>query len=126
MGDAVCAAAQLQCSWVETSFDSLIPALKARRFDAINSAMNVTEQRRRAIAFTDAIYQVPNRLIARPAAALCQERQIAGGQTRGRAARSIRRFTPKPIGRRQRGRGVLSGSKRVYLDRRPVGLTPRW
>uniref|UniRef100_UPI001BD44F3E transporter substrate-binding domain-containing protein n=1 Tax=Serratia marcescens TaxID=615 RepID=UPI001BD44F3E len=48
LGDAVCAAAQLQCSWVETSFDSLIPALQARKFDAINSAMNVNEQRRQA------------------------------------------------------------------------------
>jgi lysine/arginine/ornithine transport system substrate-binding protein len=65
LGNAVCAAAQLKCSWVETSFDSLIPALKARKFDAINSAMNVTDQRRQAIDFTDSIYQVPNRLIAK-------------------------------------------------------------
>ncbi|HLX01228.1 MAG TPA: transporter substrate-binding domain-containing protein, partial [Trinickia sp.] len=45
VGNAVCAAAHLTCTWVETSFDGLIPALKGRKFDAINSAMNATDQR---------------------------------------------------------------------------------
>lgn len=65
LGNAVCAAAQMECQWVETSFDGLIPALKARKFDAINSAMNITEKRRQSINFTDAVYSVPNQLIAK-------------------------------------------------------------
>ncbi|OOB60804.1 transporter substrate-binding domain-containing protein, partial [Burkholderia cenocepacia] len=40
VGNAVCQTAKLSCKWVETSFDGLIPALKGRKFDAINSAMN--------------------------------------------------------------------------------------
>ncbi|MGU7784098.1 ABC transporter substrate-binding protein [Burkholderia sp. PU8-34] len=64
VGNAVCKAAQLSCKWVETSFDGLIPALKGRKFDAINSAMNATEQRRQAIDFTTIIYRVPTQLIA--------------------------------------------------------------
>src|SRR5476649_3004214 len=62
VGNAVCAAAKVKCEWLDTSFDGLIPALKARKFDAINSAMNVTEKRRQAIDFTNVIYRVPRKL----------------------------------------------------------------
>ena len=65
VGNAVCKTANLKCSWVETSFDGLIPALQGRKFDAINSAMNATEKRRQAIDFTNVIYRVPTQLIAR-------------------------------------------------------------
>src|ERR1700754_881489 len=65
VGNAVCAAAKMKCAWVETSFDGLIPALQGRKFDAINSAMNATEQRRQAIDFTTVIYRVPTQLIAK-------------------------------------------------------------
>ncbi|NML33472.1 ABC transporter substrate-binding protein [Paraburkholderia antibiotica] len=65
VGNAVCAAAHVTCKWVETSFDGLIPALQGRKFDAINSAMNATEQRRQAIDFTTVVYRVPSQLIVR-------------------------------------------------------------
>jgi lysine/arginine/ornithine transport system substrate-binding protein len=64
VGNAVCAKLQVKCVWVENDFDGLIPALQARKFDAINSDMTITEQRRQAIAFTDPIYTIPNQLIA--------------------------------------------------------------
>ncbi|WP_257811701.1 transporter substrate-binding domain-containing protein [Burkholderia glumae] len=70
LGNAVCRLAQLSCQWVEASFDGLIPALQGRKFDAINSAMNATAQRRQAIAFTTIIYRVPTQLIARTASGL--------------------------------------------------------
>jgi lysine/arginine/ornithine transport system substrate-binding protein len=70
VGNAVCAAAKLKCEWFDTAFDGLIPALKARKFDAINSAMNVTEKRRQAIDFTDVIYRVPSQLIAKKSSGL--------------------------------------------------------
>ena len=65
VGNAVCAAAHMTCKWVETSFDGLIPALQGRKFDAINSAMNATEQRRQTIDFTTVVYRVPTQLIAK-------------------------------------------------------------
>lgn len=70
VGNAVCAAAKMQCKWVETSFDGLIPALQGRKFDAINSAMNATEQRRQAIDFTTVVYRVPTQLIAKKGSGL--------------------------------------------------------
>lgn len=65
LGNAICQAAQLKCSWVETSFDALIPGLVAKKFDAINSAMNITEQRRKSIDFTQPIYRIPSQLVGK-------------------------------------------------------------
>lgn len=70
VGNAVCAKLKTKCVWVENDFDGLIPALKARKFDAINSDMTITEQRKQAIDFTDAIYTIPNRLIAKKGSGL--------------------------------------------------------
>ncbi|MCB6184045.1 ABC transporter substrate-binding protein [Leeia sp. TBRC 13508] len=65
LGNAICAKAKLKCTWVENAFDSLIPALQAKKFDAINSAMNATDKRREAIDFTDTIYRIPTQLIGK-------------------------------------------------------------
>lgn len=65
LGNAICKAAALKCSWVESSFDSLIPGLMAKKFDAINSAMNITEQRRKSIDFTQPIYRIPSQLVGK-------------------------------------------------------------
>jgi lysine/arginine/ornithine transport system substrate-binding protein len=80
LGNAICQAADLQCSWFETSFDGLIPALQARKFDAINSAMNVTEKRRQSIDFTNIIYKVPTKLIARKEANLQPDVKVLKGK----------------------------------------------
>lgn len=65
VGNAVCAKLKVKCVWVENSFDGLIPALQARKFDAINSDMTITDQRKAAINFTNPIYAIPNQLIAK-------------------------------------------------------------
>ncbi len=83
VGNAVCQTAKLSCKWVETSFDGLIPALKGRKFDAINSAMNATEQRRQAIDFTAIIYRVPTQLIARNGSGLLPTPEALRGKRVG-------------------------------------------
>jgi lysine/arginine/ornithine transport system substrate-binding protein len=70
VGNAVCAKLKVRCVWVENDFDGLIPALQARKFDAINSDMTITDQRRQAIDFTDPIYTIPNQLIAKKGSGL--------------------------------------------------------
>ena len=81
-GYAVCARLKVKCVWVENDFDGLIPALSARKFDAINSDMTITEQRKKAIDFTEPIYSIPNQLIARkgsgllPSAASLKDKRV--------------------------------------------------
>ncbi|MEK6350852.1 MAG: ABC transporter substrate-binding protein [Burkholderia sp.] len=70
VGNAVCAKLNVKCVWVENDFDGLIPALQARKFDAINSDMTITDQRKKAVAFTDPIYSIPNQLIAKKGSGL--------------------------------------------------------
>jgi lysine/arginine/ornithine transport system substrate-binding protein len=70
VGNAVCKEAKLKCQWVETSFDGLIPALQARKFDAINSAMHVNAKRLQVIDFTTVIYRTPSQLVARTGSGL--------------------------------------------------------
>ncbi|GAB5097421.1 transporter substrate-binding domain-containing protein [Caballeronia sp. HLA56] len=65
IGNAVYAELKMKCEWTESSFDGIIPALQARKFDVINSAMNVTEKRRQIIDFTNIIYKVPTQLVAK-------------------------------------------------------------
>lgn len=65
VGNAVCAKMGVKCEWVENAFDGLIPALQARKFDAINSAMNITGKRKQTIDFTPPIYVVPIVMVAK-------------------------------------------------------------
>lgn len=65
IGNAVCQRMQVKCVWVENSFDGLIAALEARKFDVINSAMNITAKRRQQIDFTPAVYVMPIQMVAK-------------------------------------------------------------
>jgi lysine-arginine-ornithine-binding protein len=65
IGNELCKRANVKCVWVENDFDSLIPALKAKKFDAILSSMSMTEQRKQEIEFSDKVYNSPTRMIAK-------------------------------------------------------------
>ncbi len=65
LGNAICAQLQAKCVWVESNFDGIIPALKARKFDAILSGMYMTEKRKEQIGFSDKLYNGPVFLVAR-------------------------------------------------------------
>lgn len=65
LGNAICAKLKAKCVWVENAFDGMIPALKAKKFDGILSAMNITEARAQQIAFSDRLYGSPVRLVAK-------------------------------------------------------------
>ncbi|HEX3382934.1 MAG TPA: ABC transporter substrate-binding protein [Paraburkholderia sp.] len=64
LGNAICAQMNVHCVWVEQSFDGIIPALKARKFDAILSAMTATPARREQVDFTQKLYGGSARLVA--------------------------------------------------------------
>ena len=65
LGEAVCQVAHFDCKWVESNFDALIPALSAKKFDVINSSMNITEARAKSIAFTKPAYRIPSMLVGK-------------------------------------------------------------
>jgi len=65
IGNEICARLKAKCVWIDQSFDSLIPGLKARKFDLADSTMTATEARRKVIDFTVPLYVVPVKLAAR-------------------------------------------------------------
>ncbi|WP_024304606.1 ABC transporter substrate-binding protein [Pseudogulbenkiania sp. MAI-1] len=65
LGNAICEKMKAKCVWVENDFDGMIPALKAKKFDGILSALSVTEKRAEQIAFSDKMYNSPVRMIAK-------------------------------------------------------------
>ena len=61
---ALCAEMKRECELIEQEWDGMIPALKARKFDAIVASMSITEERKRQIDFSEKYYQTPARLVA--------------------------------------------------------------
>jgi arginine transport system substrate-binding protein len=53
---ALCAEMKVQCTFINQPWDSLIPSLKLGKFDAIVSAMQITEARKKVVDFTDPYY----------------------------------------------------------------------
>lgn len=65
IADALCTQMQRDCQLVEQEWDGMIPALKAKKFDAVVASMSITEERKTQIDFSDKYYQTPARLVAR-------------------------------------------------------------
>jgi len=65
IGNAICTQLKAKCVWVESAWDSVIPGLKAKKFDGILSSMSVTEKRLQQIDFSDKIYHTPSSLVAK-------------------------------------------------------------
>ena len=59
LGNAICAELKVKCVWVENAFDSIIPALRAKKFDAVLSAMTINDQRKKNVDFSDRLYNSP-------------------------------------------------------------------
>lgn len=70
LGNEICRRLHAKCVWVDSEFDGLIPALKARKFDGIVSALSITPKRAKEIAFSSKLYNIPTQLVARKGANL--------------------------------------------------------
>lgn len=66
---ALCDRIKAECEFVVQDWDSLVPALLARRIDAVAASMAITEERRRQVEFTVKYYDKPIALVARSDAA---------------------------------------------------------
>jgi lysine-arginine-ornithine-binding protein len=65
LGTEICKRIQAKCEWVQNDFDGMIPALQAKKFDAILASMSITDKRKQVIAFSSRLYKTPNKLIVR-------------------------------------------------------------
>ncbi len=76
---ALCAEMKAECVLVQQAFDGMIPALNARKIDAVIASMSITEERRQAVEFSDKYYQTPARFVVKRGANMeISERGLKG------------------------------------------------
>ncbi|WP_029684695.1 ABC transporter substrate-binding protein [Tatumella saanichensis] len=89
LGNAICAQAKVKCQWVQLGFDGSIPALQAKKFDAILSAMSMTEKRRQQVDFSNMIYSTPSAVLAPATSPISTDIRSLRGKTIGVAQGTI-------------------------------------
>ncbi len=88
IAEAVCAQAKLDCEFVATAWDGIIPSLLSEKIDVIAASLSITDERKKVIDFSDKYYQTGASLV------------IAAGSN----------ITPTPEGVAGHKIGVQSGS----------------
>lgn len=59
LGNALCKQIGAECTWVKNDWDSIIPNLVASNYDTIMAGMNISEERKKSIAFSTAYTPPP-------------------------------------------------------------------
>lgn len=80
---ALCKEMKAQCSLVPQDWDGIIPALLARKYDAIIASMSITPERQKKVAFTDKYYRETARFVRRKGSGLTTNISAMEGKTVG-------------------------------------------
>jgi arginine/ornithine transport system substrate-binding protein len=70
IANALCAQMKAECTMVQLSFDGMIPALQVRKIDAVIASMSITDDRKKAVDFSDKYYKTPAQFVAKNGAML--------------------------------------------------------
>lgn len=83
IGNAMCKAMKARCEYVTMDFDALIPALKAKKVDAVMAQMSITDQRKRVVDFTNLFTLAPVQYVAKAGAGITENPATLKGKVVG-------------------------------------------
>jgi arginine/ornithine transport system substrate-binding protein len=83
VGNAICAAAGFECTWIVQDWDGMIPALLAKKYDTIIASMSITKERMEKIGFSVKYYNTPGKFFAKKGAGYTISKAGLKGKTVG-------------------------------------------
>ncbi len=83
IGEALCKAMGEECVWTPIAWDGIIPALVAKKLDAIVASMSITAERQKTIAFSDKYYNTPAVIVAAKSSSISGDPASVKGKTIG-------------------------------------------
>ncbi|MGC6368828.1 transporter substrate-binding domain-containing protein [Pseudomonas sp. K2I15] len=102
LGNALCIQLNVRCTWVDQILVENFPALEARQFDAI-MGMAPTSKRRQRVSFTNDLYPITTRLVARKTSGLKPSTRSLKGKRVGvlvgsnREAFALSKWAPRGV-----------------------------
>jgi len=83
LSKSLCKRIQARCEYLTMDFDALIPALKARKIDLVLAQMSITDERKKAVDFTDLFTLAPVQYVARSGSGISDDPATLRGKTVG-------------------------------------------
>ncbi len=83
IANALCEEMGAECELIQQDWDGIIPALLARKFDAIIASMSITAERKKKVDFTNRYYQTPAKFAQKKGAGIEISAEGLAGKTVG-------------------------------------------
>jgi len=83
IANALCAEMKVECELVTQDWDGIIPALQARKYDAIVASMSITPERKEKVDFTNKYYQTPAKFVRKKGSGIEITKDSLKGKTVG-------------------------------------------